>query len=93
MENIGIITHGLEIASKSAIFRFQFQWRDVNKFRVFLVFPQFLHCFGVYNRFVFLSLFISQELALLHHKTRSATVLCKDEVSLLAVCREVGSTS
>nr|XP_058971486.1 cyclic nucleotide-binding domain-containing protein 2-like isoform X1 [Pocillopora verrucosa] len=28
------------------------------------------------------------ELALLHHKTRSATVLCKDEVSLLAVCRE-----
>ena len=33
----------------------------------------------------------SQELALLHHKTRSATVLCKDEVSLLAVCREVGS--
>ena len=32
---------------------------------------------------------ILQELALLHHKTRSATVLCKDEVSLLAVCREV----
>jgi len=28
------------------------------------------------------------ELALLHHKTRSATVLCKDDVSLLAVCRE-----
>ena len=73
---------------------FQFQGRDVNKFRVSrLVFSQFLHCFGVYNRFVFLSLFISQELALLHHKTRSATVLCKDEVSLLAVCREVGSTS
>ena len=37
-----------------------------------------------------LSIFsILQELALLHHKTRSATVLCKDEVSLLAVCREV----
>lgn len=35
--------------------------------------------------------YFSQELALLHHKTRSATVLCKDEVSLLAVCREVGS--
>lgn len=28
------------------------------------------------------------ELALLHHKTRSATVLCKDDVSLLAVSRE-----
>lgn len=38
-------------------------------------------------------LLIFQELALLHHKTRSATVLCKDEVSLLAVCREVGSVS
>ena len=39
-----------------------------------------------------LSIFsILQELALLHHKTRSATVLCKDEVSLLAVCREVRS--
>jgi len=37
-----------------------------------------------------LSIFsILQELALLHHKTRSATVRCKDEVSLLAVCREV----
>lgn len=35
--------------------------------------------------------YFSQELALLHHKTRSATVLCKDEVSLLAVCREVSS--
>ena len=38
-------------------------------------------------------LVLSQELALLHHKTRSATVLCKDEVSLLAVCREVGPTA
>ena len=38
------------------------------------------------NYFPFIYL---QELALLHHKTRSATVLCKDEVALLAVGREV----
>ena len=43
-----------------------------------------------YRLSIFSSYFsIFQELALLHHKTRSATVLCKDEVSLLAVCREV----
>ena len=83
--------YSLHQVSSSLVFRIQ-SCEEIDILKIYSAFLKLKRTFTastmqcVYQNYFY----FSQELALLHHKTRSATVLCKDEVSLLAVCREVG---